>query len=171
MRKRRDGMDARRTRPHEQWWPTPPLQAAVYMATNQITGQSYIGFTAQPLKYRIQGHMSASMSRGDTKFCRAIQEYGRDNFDFIILRTCATKEEGRIAERQLIRLLSPEYNDPASGGRKAIKCLNDGMLYKSAAAAAKAYGLNRYCVAAVANPNAPQGSLFGYKFQYIEAIA
>lgn len=155
--------------PHEAWIPSPNARAAVYMAVNKINGHYYIGFTTQSLRLRVKCHMGSSTTRLDTKFCRAISKYGRENFEFTVMAVRPTREEAKIVERQLITILKPEYNGEVHRPGKAIICLNDGREYRSAADAAKEYGLNRYSLACVANPKTPQSSIFGYKFKYLGA--
>ena len=59
-------------------------KAIIYMATNTITGLSYIGFTSSQLQHRIKEHHYDS-NRSDTHFYRAAKKYGWDSFNWCTL--------------------------------------------------------------------------------------
>lgn len=59
-------------------------KAIIYMATNNITGLSYIGYTSCELSHRIKEHQYDS-SRADTHFYRAAKKYGWGSFEWCIL--------------------------------------------------------------------------------------
>jgi len=84
----------------------------IYQAINKINNKSYIGFTRKDLKFRIKAH-----SRGSTtKFGRAINKYGHENFEWIILDSSAKNlEELKQLEIDYIAKLKPEYNGTLGG--------------------------------------------------------
>ena len=60
----------------------------VYAHTNLINGKMYIGISGDdPRKRWVRGY------KGSTRFYNAIQKYGWDNFDHVILVDELTKEE------------------------------------------------------------------------------
>jgi group I intron endonuclease len=65
--------------------------AIIYMATNNITKLSYIGFTSCQLNHRIKEHQYDS-NRSDTHFYRAAKKYGWNSFDWYILYESWDKE-------------------------------------------------------------------------------
>jgi len=72
----------------------------VYMHINKINQKKYIGITSQPVNRRWR-------SRGQgykqcTLFYRAIQKYGWDEFEHIILYTDLSEDEAKKKERELI---------------------------------------------------------------------
>jgi len=95
----------------------------VYVATNIINGNRYIGVTSRGLSYRKSNHYAkarAKFSNGGScpKFHAAIRKYGEDAFSWEILETHASVDEMIAAEIRLIAELNPEYN-LASGGEGA----------------------------------------------------
>ncbi len=73
----------------------------IYMHKNKINGMIYIGQTKQnPIKRWNNGLGYKSC----TKFFNAIQEYGWENFEHIILETDLTLEEANEKEKYYIQL-------------------------------------------------------------------
>lgn len=69
----------------------------VYRITNKVNGKQYIGQTTMTSKERFNGH--CSLKSGTTSAVKsAIQKYGRENFSFIVLSECKSKEELDAAE-------------------------------------------------------------------------
>ncbi len=54
----------------------------IYKATNNITGESYIGYAVNGLKNRKLVHYS---SKDNTYFHKALKKYGKENFNWIIV--------------------------------------------------------------------------------------
>ena len=66
----------------------------IYKITNIKTGQVYIGQTIRPVRYRFNRHLNdARKNILKTKFCKAIREYGEENFVLDIIDTASTQEE------------------------------------------------------------------------------
>ena len=64
----------------------------IYKSTNKINGKEYIGQTIQTLyNRRKQGY-------GDTKYGRAIQKYGKDNFEYTILWELESEDKRELIE-------------------------------------------------------------------------
>jgi len=99
----------------------------VYVATNIVNGNRYIGVTSRGLSYRKSNHYSkarAKFSNGGScpKFHAAIRKYGEDAFSWEILEIHANIDDMIAAEIRLIAELKPEYNLAAGGeGAKGIK--------------------------------------------------
>lgn len=89
----------------------------VYMHRNKINNKVYIGQTGTAVKDRWQ---NGKGYKGCTLFERAIEKYGWDNFEHIILEDNLTREEVGISERKFIALYdstNPEkgYNISTGG--------------------------------------------------------
>ena len=72
----------------------------IYIHKNRINGKMYIGQTKQPLERRFrngEGYIHCP------KFYAAIQKYGWENFEHIIVKSNLTKEEANIEEINLIK--------------------------------------------------------------------
>lgn len=139
----------------------------VYMASNKVSGKRYVGATKYTIEYRSDRHFKDAKRKGRPRDCprfyEAIRKYGRDAFEWTTLAVLSTSEEMYKEEERLIALLNPEYNI-ASGGliftskekqlkfaiagaqrsSKQVICLNDGLVYPSAAEAARFYGVERH---------------------------
>lgn len=81
----------------------------IYAHILKLDGRAYIGQTTKELECRsgkdgIGYHLSP-------KFYEAIQKYGWDNFEHIILETCETEEEADLLEQKYIQ----EYNSIENG--------------------------------------------------------
>lgn len=74
----------------------------LYMHTNKINGKKYIGVTCQESDRRWRnGGKGYNCSR---YFYAAIQKYGWDNFESVILESELTKEEAEEKEKLLIKI-------------------------------------------------------------------
>lgn len=71
----------------------------VYMHENRLNGKKYVGQTCK--KPEIRWNQGKNYSRS-THFYQAIQKYGWDSFDHIILQTNLTKEEADYWENYYI---------------------------------------------------------------------
>mgnify|MGYP004478077513 CR=1 FL=1 len=85
----------------------------IYMITNAITGERYIGQT-RDYQRRVWQHKSAAKKGSHLKISKAIAKYGIDNFKFDVLEECSL-EELNDKERYYISELKPEYNVCAGG--------------------------------------------------------
>lgn len=92
-------------------------QYCIYAHINQINGKMYIGQTKN-----ISDRWKPSGYYHCVKFYRAIQKYGWQNFDHIILKDNLTKEEADYYETEFIRIyntIEDGYNLSAGGNNKA----------------------------------------------------
>lgn len=90
----------------------------VYIATNTITGEQYVGQTKQPPHVRFHAH-EVSARKPVTKFHRAIADIGYDKFRFEVVASSLTREALNEAEKALIAEYSPVYNTTRGGAGRA----------------------------------------------------
>lgn len=79
----------------------------VYKITNRINGKSYIGITNN-WKKRLENHKCGKKQLVD----KAIQKYGKENFDYDVIFENLSKEEAKEQEKHLIE----KYNTKAPNG-------------------------------------------------------
>lgn len=94
----------------------------IYCHTNQLTGKSYIGQTAQTLESRWRQHVWDAQHNvaGCRVFARALRKYGADTFTHEVLDVVASQEGANIAERAWIKqrgTIVPDGYNLADGGR------------------------------------------------------
>lgn len=76
----------------------------IYLATNKINGQVYVGQTSLTLDQRRWRHEHESMNhhRKTVKFHNALIKYGFENFDWKVIAECGTQKELDAAEKYYI---------------------------------------------------------------------
>ena len=118
----------------------------VYQHKNKINGKNYFGITSRnPVeRWRKDG----SGYKTSPHFYSAIQKYGWDNFEHIILFTNLTKEEACLKEKELIKQynsMNREYGyNSTSGGEMFV--MNEETKQKiSNSMKGKKNGLNHPC--------------------------
>lgn len=87
----------------------------VYMLTNCVTGDYYIGVTQgsrqRDLKVRVQKHVRRALTEGKSwTLCDAIRSYGAESFVAQQLAVVRGKVAAHAFERQLIGECSPTLN-------------------------------------------------------------
>ena len=91
----------------------------VYLIGNMVNGKKYVGQTVQSLKKRFNNHANCkSMIIG-----KAIRKYGRKNFRYGVIKSCASKEELDYWEKYFIVVLhskTPYGYNCTDGGEGAI---------------------------------------------------
>lgn len=90
----------------------------VYAHKNKTNGKMYIGITCQKLKDRWKNGLGYTLN---SHMGRAIQKYGWDSFDHLIIATGLSNEKAKEIEKSLVDLLdltNPEkgYNEAKGGG-------------------------------------------------------
>lgn len=80
----------------------------VYEHRNKINGKKYIGITKRQPKER--WGTNGCGYKSSPHFYSAIQKYGWDNFDHIILETGLTKEEACMRQKELIKEFNTQDN-------------------------------------------------------------
>lgn len=76
----------------------------IYKATNKLNGKSYIGQTID-FKRRVHEHIHRRDGYCDVNsiFHKALNKYGKDQFEWTILMTVPGKEFANVAERAMIK--------------------------------------------------------------------
>lgn len=94
----------------------------IYVATNKVTGDQYVGLTTRGLPYRWKQHCYTASRNAKTYFHRAIQKYGADQFDVCEYVYAQSRSVLAALERDVILQLAPTYNQTNGGeitfGRK-----------------------------------------------------
>lgn len=97
--------------------------ATVYLITNQINGNTYIGITRFSSHKRWLEHVYTASRSPRTRLHRAIKKYGKENFCVTDV-ACAIASPA-LVEREAIKSFSPEYNQTNGGeitsGRRVSK--------------------------------------------------
>jgi group I intron endonuclease len=78
--------------------------AKLYCITCRTTGKMYVGKTVQPMQKRWNGHVSDAR-RLKNKFVAAIEQYGTEDFECILLHEYKSEAEAYAAEEVLIAAL------------------------------------------------------------------
>lgn len=90
----------------------------IYKIFNKTTDKVYIGQTSQPIKNRLNQHMSSNLPIG-----LAIKKYGIDSFEIIILENNLDQSDLNDKEYQLIKLyncIAPNGYNLREGGRNSL---------------------------------------------------
>ena len=87
----------------------------VYILTNTVTGQQYVGITAgylkRHLKVRVQKHVWRALNEDKGwALCNSIIEYGAENHTYGIYQVVRGKQAAHDLERELIAKFDPELN-------------------------------------------------------------
>lgn len=90
-------------------------ESLVYVATNTITGDCYIGITRRALSERKRAHKGSAAKGTRGRFYNAIRKYGFEAFRFEVVAHCASYKEAQAEEIRLIAEIKPAYNITAGG--------------------------------------------------------
>ncbi len=86
----------------------------VYIATNLITGEQYVGQTKQPPHVRFRAH-EVSSRNPKTKFHHAIADTQYKNFYFEVVASAPSRECLNATEKTIITQYAPAYNSTCGG--------------------------------------------------------
>lgn len=93
------------------------LNHAIYVITNVLTGEQYVGITAirpnlqMALRVRIQKHVQrATVEDKDWGLCKSIREYGPEAFTFGLLEVVRGKKAAHVRELEIVRQYHPSLN-------------------------------------------------------------
>lgn len=86
----------------------------IYVATNNVTGEQYVGQTRQKFKVRVQAH-KVSAKTPQFNFHKAISKFGFDAFSFEEVFYAFDKPALDYAEKQIIAYTKPAYNMTKGG--------------------------------------------------------
>jgi group I intron endonuclease len=87
---------------------------SIYLATNSVTGEQYVGQTRQKLNTRIYAHKISSQ-KPKFKINYAIHKYGFENFIFEEIYVAFDRHALNDAEKTFIAELCPAYNMTRGG--------------------------------------------------------
>lgn len=164
----------------------------VYKHINKINGKCYIGITSLELKERFG--KNGSNYKQCTYFWNAIQKYGWDNFEHIIIADCLTKEEACNYEISLIEhmkteypndcynillggelgrtgiVATEEYKDKFRGGKnpvaKSVICIETNKIFDTVTDASKFYDIDRKNIIRSCQTGMACGKLNGIKLHW-----
>lgn len=91
------------------------LKTGVYLITNLITRQVYVGSTFDSFKERYNKHKQ-TLIRGahpNAHLQSSYDKYGKDNFRFSILDFCKTREESLRLEQEFINAMRSDFKKVA----------------------------------------------------------
>jgi group I intron endonuclease len=100
----------------------------IYVATNNVTGEQYVGQTRQKFKVRVQAH-KVSAKNPQFTFHKAISSFGFNAFSFEEVFYAFDKPALDYAEKQIICYLNPAYN-MTKGGSGMPGPVNDATRVK-----------------------------------------
>jgi len=90
---------------------------AVYVVTNTVTGEQYVGITvvgqkvARALRVRMQKHVRRALTEGKTwSLCASIREHGPETHTYGVLEFVRGRKPAHVRERELIRAHNPKLN-------------------------------------------------------------
>lgn len=90
---------------------------AVYVITNTVTNEQYLGITVcsgnirQALKIRMQKHLRRALTENrDWALCRSLREHGAEAHTYGLLEIVRGRLTAHARERELIRLHNPALN-------------------------------------------------------------
>lgn len=91
------------------------MSASIYLLTNTITGDRYVGQTLRPTHVRWRAHVHSALRCGsETHLHRAIRKYSESSFTLTILEH-TTPNLLNKREQYWINVLHPEYNMTMGG--------------------------------------------------------
>jgi predicted GIY-YIG superfamily endonuclease len=128
--------------------PNPGYAAGIiYLITNKITEQEYIGLTVQKLERRWQHHIEqakASHIKSEESLHAAIRKYGIEAFNIAVIDSGTTKKDLEAKEREWIKKLNTlvphGYNiskGGVSGGSHKKPTMIDNICFESVQKAAE----------------------------------
>jgi hypothetical protein len=89
----------------------------IYVATNTVTGEQYIGITAKSvsikksLHVRMRKHVQRAFAEDKNwGLCNSLRTYGTENHVYGLLQTVRGKKEAHAVETQLIKQYNPALN-------------------------------------------------------------
>ena len=90
---------------------------AVYVITNTVTNEQYIGITVcgqavrRALKVRVQKHIRRALTENKSwALCESIRKYGAESFTYGLVELVRGRKPAHARERELIREFNPALN-------------------------------------------------------------
>lgn len=87
----------------------------IYVVTNKVNGDQYVGLTHKPMAYRWGEHKTCARSGRKSHFYSAIRKYGIDNFEIQEFVSVLSIDSLGPIERAVIKQLRPVYNQTNGG--------------------------------------------------------
>lgn len=98
---------------------------SIYVATNTVTGEQYVGQTRQRVERRWKCHVNTANSSAAKKYelAKAIIQYGEESIKFEEIYAAFDSKELDAAEMNYIDWLKPAYNKTKGGaGHRGVIC-------------------------------------------------
>jgi len=98
---------------------------SIYVATNTVTGEQYVGQTRQRVERRWKCHINTANSAVAKKYglANAIVQYGTDAIKFEEIYAAFDADELDAAEMNYIEWMKPAYNIARGGsGHRSVDC-------------------------------------------------
>jgi len=87
----------------------------IYVVTNTVNGDQYVGLTSKPMSYRWSEHKTGARSGRKSHFYSAIRKYGLDAFQIQEFVSVLDRESLSAVEQAVIKQLHPVYNQTNGG--------------------------------------------------------
>ena len=135
------------------------MTIGIYCITNKITGEQYVGQSAN-IERRFEQH---KFQKSNSRIHKQIKKYGVNNFEFKIILECK-EEELNSKEQMLIELLETNhigYNETKGGGNyfKRKSNVNEKSSYNCST------NTGFYHVSKCKNPSVEQGYEYTYHYK------
>lgn len=93
--------------------------AYIYLITNSLSGERYIGVTSKSVELRWLQHKQKAARDPTTKFYHSLSKNGPEIFEVTVLLTVLDAANASAMERVLIKEYKPEYN-MTNGGEHTV---------------------------------------------------
>jgi len=87
----------------------------IYVVTNTVNGDQYVGLTSKPMSYRWSEHKTGARSGRKSHFYSALRKYGLDAFQIQEFVSVLDRENLSAVEQAVIKQLHPVYNQTNGG--------------------------------------------------------
>jgi group I intron endonuclease len=105
------------------------IYGIIYCCTNLINNKKYIGQTKQKLQLRINTHLSVARTINKTAICQALNKYGFDNFEWVVIDVAINQKELDYKETYWVKYYNTYsingYNMTFGGQDEKLKYLNN----------------------------------------------
>lgn len=106
--------------------------SGIYLITNLVNSNLYVGKTKNTLKARFAGHVYDAKHGSMTNLAKAIRKYGAESFSIELLKECHQDELNEL-EKFFIDKLQPSYNMTPGGeggdtGMSKSRWVNNGVI-------------------------------------------
>jgi len=104
-------MTENRNRDHQAKWYSAqkPAKALLYSLTCDLTGEMFIGATANSIQKRWWQHCAA-YKEGNNKLYQSMREHGKENFTAVVIRELEPWENPEFVVNQYVTQVKAELN-------------------------------------------------------------